>query len=118
MIIYVSIGLGKTTYCKSHPNCCDADYYNYINSNYKSYKDYVTEMNKLYDIVFINHIEGINHIDKAYLAENFNMILSRIANRNYKVIPNKEIFIEEHKIFPNAIILKENQYLSDILKEE
>lgn len=119
MIIYVSVGLGKTTYCKMHSNCCDADYYNYLHSNYSTYKEYVLEMSKLYDIVFINHVDGIDLIDQVYLADNFDMIVERVTKReNNKFIPNKDVFIEEHKLFPNAVILKDNQYLSDVFKEE
>jgi len=115
MIVYVSVGLGKTTYCKTHLNCYDADYYNYLHSNYNTYKDYVLEMSKLYDVVFINHIEGISYIDKVYLADNFDMIVNRVTKReNHKFIPNKDNFIIEHKLFPNAVILKDNQYLSDV----
>lgn len=118
MIVYASTCLGKTTLCKNHSNYCDADYHNYLWSNYKSYKEYVLEMDKLYDIVFINHIDGIDHIDKVYLANSFQMIVNRINNRkDHKFIPDKNIFILEHKLFPNAIILNENQYLSDIIKE-
>ena len=118
MIVYVSTGLGKTTYCKSHSNCCDADYYNFTHSNYVSYKDYVLDMSKLYDVVFINHIDGIDHIDKVYLAESFDMIVNRVTSRkDHKFVPNKETFIKEHKLFPDAVIIKENQYLSDVFKE-
>ena len=118
MIIYASTGLGKTTYCKTHYNCCDADYYIYQHSNYTSYYDYVSDMNKVYKIVFINHIEDIDlsMIDQVYLAESFDMIVNRVTTREeHRFIPNKETFDKEREIFPNAIILKKNQYLSDVL---
>jgi len=43
------------------------------------------------------------------------MIVNRVTKReNHKFIPNKDNFIIEHKLFPNAVILKDNQYLSDV----
>lgn len=120
MIIYASVGLGKTTYCETHKSCFDADYYKYKQSNYNSYSDYVQAMHKHYKVVFINHIEGIdlNKIDQVYLAESFNMVVDRVTKRlTNSVIPSIDVFRLEREIFPNAILLKPNQYLSDVFKE-
>lgn len=118
MIIYASCGLGKTTYCRANPSCFDADYYYYQQSSYKSYYDYVMHAAKKYKIVFINNIEGIDLslIDQVYLAESIEMMRDRLENRLIgKFVPNQYVFNLERTIFPNAIIVKKDQYLSDFI---
>lgn len=127
MIVYAFYGLGKTTLAKNSLTFEDID----DEFVFNKYGD-IFLMDKFYDKLAAkdalsnNNIYLVNlkstvideDIELAFLPDNIKMIQDRLRQRGVaedfiENICNQDVLDSLYKRFPDAIIIKEDEYLSD-----
>lgn len=125
MIVYAFYGLGKTTFVRKHANVAvDADEEYAMKREFPhNYRKSVYSYNDDNKIVFVNARNGVlddSLISLAFIPENMDMIINRLRKRGVDEsfireleVNSDEIMKELNARFPNAIVLKENEYIND-----
>lgn len=127
MLIYAFYSLGKTTFVKNHESIAeDKDEEYFINNSFpKNYRDSISQVKK--PLIFVNARKNVlneSEIKMAFIPENMEMVIERLQKRGVdksftnELERNKDGILEELKNrFPKAIVVKENEYLSDFEDE-
>lgn len=125
MIIYAYYGMGKTTFVGNHKEIAiDIDNQYFSRVNYPmNYRSAVYDEINAQKMIFINSDEGAideNDIDIAFIPSNMKMVERRLRERGtdvefiYDMMQEAEAIMKMlHIRFPNAIELKDDEYISD-----